>query len=436
MSAPERHACAAAGFQAHHLVGQVRPAGVVAPTIPVAPSSSRATPARTAAALSGSRCAVGSSSSTSGAPSSRRRNARASAIRWRWPADSRVPALAEAGGEPVGQGGDDVCGLGERDGPRARPRRRRPGRRAGRCRPRSRRTGTGAAAPTRSGGATRRRVRSREVHPPVRTGDPAPARRASANRSSTASSVVFPAPLRPGDAAGSVPGRQREVDPVQGAGPRATGMGQAHARRTAARAGRRARAGTCRCRGDPPGRSSTANTCSAAATPSMLAWNRAPTSRSGRYASGARISTSSAVSRSRLPVEQPEPDLHGDQRHRQRREQLQHERRQERDPQRAHRRLAVRLGHPPDQRDLGLGPAEDRQRRQALDGVEEVPAEPLQQVPLLAGVLLRLHADQRHEHRDQRQGQRDDQRRRSSRRRNTTTSTATGTSTASTSWGR
>ena len=64
-----------------------------------------------------------------------------------------------------------------------------------------------------------------------------------------------------------------------------------------------------------------------------------------------------------------------------------------------------------DQRGLGPGPPEDRQRRQALDGVEEVPAEPVQQPPLRAGVVLGLPADQRHEHRDQRQGQRDDQRR-------------------------
>ena len=43
----------------------------------------------------------------------------------------------------------------------------------------------------------------------------------------------------------------------------------------------------------------------------------------------------------------------------------------------------MRLGRPPDQRGLGPGPPEDRQRRQALDGVEEVPAEPVQQAPLL-----------------------------------------------------
>ena len=45
----------------------------------------------------------------------------------------------------------------------------------------------------------------------------------------------------------------------------------------------------------------------AAATPSALSWNRAPTARSGRYTSGARISTTSAVCRSKPPPTRRNP---------------------------------------------------------------------------------------------------------------------------------
>ena len=111
-----------------------------------------------------------------------------------------------------------------------------------------------------------------------------------------------------------------------------------------------------------------------------------------------------------LAVEQPQPHLDGHQGHRDRREQLQDERREERDAQRAHRGAAVLVGHAADQFGLGLRPAEDRERRQALDHVEEMAAEPLQQPPLAGRPVLGVPADQGHEHRDQRHGAGDDQR--------------------------
>jgi hypothetical protein len=58
-----------------------------------------------------------------------------------------------------------------------------------------------------------------------------------------------------------------------------------------------------------------------------------------------------------------------------------------------------------------VGPPEHRERRQALHGVEELPAQALQQGPLLLGAGLGVPADQRHEQRDQRQRQPHDQRR-------------------------
>ncbi len=52
---------------------------------------------------------------------------------------------------------------------------------------------------------------------------------------------------------------------------------------------------------------------------------------------------------------------------------------------------------------LRLRAAEHLQRRQPLDDVEEVPAEPGEQPPLPLGPALRVQPDERHEDRDERQ---------------------------------
>ena len=133
--------------------------------------------------------------------------------------------------------------------------------------------------------------------------------------------------------------------------------------------------------------------------------------RSGRYASGASSSTSRAVVRSSEPPSSRSPtgtatsasdsDAH----------QLQHQRRQERHPQRPHGGAPVGVGHPLGST-VGLvaGPAEGAQRGQAADHVEEVPAEPGQRRHCRSVTALVCHADQRAEDRDQRQGDQHDDR--------------------------
>ena len=60
---------------------------------------------------------------------------------------------------------------------------------------------------------------------------------------------------------------------------------------------------------------------------------------------------------------------------------------------------------------LGLGPAEDLQRGEAGDDVEEVAGESLQRAELAVHAFLRRGAHQRHEQRDQWDRERDDRRR-------------------------
>ena len=80
--------------------------------------------------------------------------------------------------------------------------------------------------------------------------------------------------------------------------------------------------------------------------PSAAEWNSAPTLRSGQYASGARSSTTSAVERPSEPCCSRRPDDDGDQGHRDGRDELERDRRGERDPERLHRRVAVAVGDP------------------------------------------------------------------------------------------
>ena len=92
-------------------------------------------------------------------------------------------------------------------------------------------------------------------------------------------------------------------------------------------------------------------------------------------------------------------------------EQLQHHRRQERDPQRRHGLADVRLFGALQSAGLCLGAPEDLQGGEAGDQIGEVIGQPRLDRPALLGAGFGRPADQGHEHRDQRHGHRDDHRR-------------------------
>ena len=274
---------------------------------------------------------------------------------------------------------------------------------AGRCRRRCRRTGTGPAAPRRPGAARRRR-RGRDVgRGPVggHARRPAPSTAPAARGRRQQRALAGPAgPVTRHDLARRAP--QRDA-----------GRGE----QVAARLVRRTRpstpsaampqAGTpVRAAGAPAAaRRSPRTRAPAAATPSSLAWNSAPSWRSGRYASGARISTNSPTSQVSSPTasRRPTPTATSAT------ESVASSSSASAD-RNAIRSVAmvvgaVGVGDPAQDRDLGLGPAEGAQRRQARDDVEEVVGQPGQRRPAPRPVRLRHLPDQDHEHRDQRQGQ-------------------------------
>lgn len=109
-------------------------------------------------------------------------------------------------------------------------------------------------------------------------------------------------------------------------------------------------------------------------------------------------------------VQQPQADRDGDQRHRQGGDRLQDEGGEEGDPQGAHGGPPVRVGHLPHHSGLVPLAAERAQGGQTGDDVQEVAAQPGQQPPLPGGALGGVQADERAEHRDQRQGDHHDQR--------------------------
>ena len=112
-----------------------------------------------------------------------------------------------------------------------------------------------------------------------------------------------------------------------------------------------------------------------------------------------------------LPEDDPEADRDGDDRHRQGRQQFEHQRGEERHPQRAHGLGAV-LGLAALQPfGLGFRPSEHLQGRQAGDQVGEVVGEPGLHRPPLARDGLGRPAHQGHEERDQRQSEGHDHRR-------------------------
>ena len=111
-----------------------------------------------------------------------------------------------------------------------------------------------------------------------------------------------------------------------------------------------------------------------------------------------------------VTAEQTEADRHGDERHRDGRHQLEDQRREERESQRRHRGPPVPLGGVRDGGRLRLGPAEDLQRRQPGDDVEEMPAESCELQVALPGLVTGGRTDECHEHRHERKGHRDDRR--------------------------
>ena len=101
--------------------------------------------------------------------------------------------------------------------------------------------------------------------------------------------------------------------------------------------------------------------------------------------------------------DQPEPDRHGDERHREARGELEREAREERDAQHLHGACAIVVGHRADAGGLPLGAAERHEGRQPADDLEEAPRQRGEALPLPPLHGLGRHADERHEHRDQRQ---------------------------------
>ena len=280
---------------------------------------SAASAARTLRADAASRCAVGSSRRSSGAP---RRSARASATRRVSPADSVTPPgpTRRSRAEPEPDRGERRVDL-----------------RVGRVRPpEPHRVGERPRLEQRPlrhpGEPTPPRVRVRGEHvvradedPAVRTG------RGSAAAAPAASTC----PRRSARRA-----RRRSPGASSSETPSSTGPRPGYAADTrSSRSGARAGSGAA-----PPAsaatdgsRSISSNSRCAAASPSALAWNWTAPFRHGRKSSGASTRIASAGSSAMPPVREPDPDLDRDERRPERGGELEHERRQERDPQRLHR---------------------------------------------------------------------------------------------------
>ena len=246
-------------------------------TSTVRPSPSRSIASADAPALSGSRLAVGSSRTTSGAS---RRNALARAMRCRSPAESGRPAVADDRVVPVRQRADEGVRAGEpRRGDHARVVRRR------------------VAQPDVVGDRSaeeRRALRHPGEHrrqPPGRRRRGRRRRRSRARRSALRARAAVRRPCscraaRP-DERDRLPGTELEVDVVENGGARAPGTRTRRARGERRRAGLGGSAAADRPRSRP--RSVQVEHASATARPSALAWYCAPRLRSGRYSSGASI---------------------------------------------------------------------------------------------------------------------------------------------------
>ena len=104
-------------------------------------------------------------------------------------------------------------------------------------------------------------------------------------------------------------------------------------------------------------------------------------------------------------VEHPQPDLHRDDRGAERADHLEHQRREEGDPQHSQRRVTVAIADFGDDRDLFAAAVEQLERRQPLQHVQEVCAHPAQGRPLPSRQAIGHAADEDHEDRDERRGQ-------------------------------
>ncbi len=244
-----------------------------------APDRSAArTAVHTRSALAGSRCAVGSSSSSSHAPRRTRSRARATARRCRWPADSSRTGRSANPSRPTSASTAPMSAptSGSTSGPV-------PGSPSGSSgsSPVVARPGTASASsartlpPAKAGDCGTQATLSRHVDMSMSSiGTPSTVTvpdAGVAKPSRTASVVVFPAPL--GASSHVVcPGRTVRVNPSG-----------AYPPRRATRRSRRwiaPRPGT-RAPGRGSGSSRTAATRRTASTPSSLAWKAAPTERSG-----------------------------------------------------------------------------------------------------------------------------------------------------------
>ena len=208
----------------------------------------------------------------------------------------------------------------------ARPtRRRRPGRRAGCCPRPCRGTASDAGAPRRPAAATRRAGTDGRSTPPTRDSPAGRLEQAEQQRRR-------PCSCRRRSRRPAPPPRRARARARTRRAPAPGGPGT---RTTPARAPTGARAGLGASRAPPAataaGASSSANIRSATASPSALAWYSAPSRRNGRYSSGASTITASPASRPRLPSTSRTPAVDRDQRHAERRRQLEHRPGQEAD---------------------------------------------------------------------------------------------------------
>ncbi len=102
-------------------------------------------------------------------------------------------------------------------------------------------------------------------------------------------------------------------------------------------------------------------------------------------------------------------DRSGDERDADHRQQLEHERREERDPQRLHRLAPVGLTGLLERALLRVVAIVRAQRLEAAHDVEEVRAEQRERLPALLGRRARGEPDEDHEQRDHRDGQQQDE---------------------------
>ena len=101
--------------------------------------------------------------------------------------------------------------------------------------------------------------------------------------------------------------------------------------------------------------------------------------------------------------DEPQADRDGHERDREARRELERESREERDAQHLHRARPILVGHGPDPGRLALGAAEDGEGRESTDHLEEAARKRREALPLASLHGGGGHADERHEHGDERQ---------------------------------